>query len=254
MNPSPYRRGSFSLSRVLMEMKIQPDFLLGYSLGEITATVVSGAISLEEGLSLTVDYAKILEKDSQPAAMLAIVESIDIMNQFPQLFKTCWLTGKNFQKNFVVSGLPQDIQNLQQALNKKGMISQKLPVTYGFHTELIDPIEKKFKQLVQRTNFSSIRIPIISSINGKQVEELSENYFWDIARHPVEFEKTIRLMLQIEDYVFIDVGPSGSLATFVKYLLPTFSNSLYLEVINQFGKNIKSIEKLNANLPVAVCE
>ncbi|NQZ12186.1 MAG: acyltransferase domain-containing protein, partial [Algicola sp.] len=44
----------YSLSRVLMEMDIQPDYLLGYSLGEFTAAVVSGVMSLEEGLELLV--------------------------------------------------------------------------------------------------------------------------------------------------------------------------------------------------------
>jgi hypothetical protein len=55
-------------------------------------------------------------------------------------------------------------------------------------------------------------------------------------------------MLQSDDYIFIDVGPSGVLATFVKYLLPSDSNSSYLEVINQFGRDLHSLEKLKTNL------
>lgn len=249
----------YSLARLLMEMNIQPDYLLGYSLGEITASVVSGVFSLEEGIQLVVDYAKLLEKEAQAAGMLAIIESADIMTQFPELFQKCWLTGKNFQNNFVVSGLSEDIQHLQAALNQKNMISQKLPVNYGFHTELMDPHEKQFKQLVRRIHLSSIGIPIISSLKAEKIQEVTEDYLWEVTRYPVEFEKTICSMLQAEGRpgipddkegtIFIDVGPSGTLATFVKYLLPSNSNSLHLEVINPFGKDCNSIEKLRISLP-----
>ncbi len=236
----------YSLARVLMEIGIQPDYLLGYSLGEITASVVSGAVSLEEGLELTVDYAKLLEKESPAAGMLAVIESADIIIQYPELFQNCWVTGRNFNRSFVVSGLPHDIQALQVALNQKNIMSQKLPVNFGFHTELMNPLEEKFKQMAQRVNFSPIRIPCISALTTTQIPEINAEYLWEVIRYPVEFEKTISAMLQQGDYRFIDVGPSGTLATFIKYLLPLGSNSLYFEVINQFGKDLVSLEKFTA--------
>ncbi len=238
----------YSLARILMEMSVQPDYLLGYSLGEITASVVSGAVSLEEGIQWVVDYAKLLQKDSRPAGMLAIIESVDIMSRYPDLFQNCWLTGKNFQSNFVVGGLSDDIQDLQAALNQKNMISQRLPVNYGFHTPLMDSLEDEVKQLFQRLNLSPIEIPVISSQIAEEIFEFGDNYLWDVVRRPVEFEKTINSMLQNGDYIFIDVGPSGSLSTFVKYLLPPGSNSQHFEVINQFGKDLNSIEKLETAL------
>ena len=235
----------YSLAKVLMEMEIQPDYLLGYSLGEITASVISGAVSLNEGFQLTVAYAKLLEKKSPPAAMLAIIESIDIVAKFPEAFKNCWVTGRNFHKSFVVSGLVNDIKDLQVVLSKNEIISQKLPVNYGFHTELMDPLKQDVKEIFNRVQISPIRIPIISALTAGRIKEISDNCFWKVTRHPVNFEKTIRLMLQNEDYIFIDVGPSGTLSTFVKYLLPSDSQSSHFEVMNQFGKNIKSIERLS---------
>ncbi len=55
-------------------------------------------------------------------------------------------------------------------------------------------------------------------------------------------------MLKKEGAIFLDVGPSGSLATFVKYLLPSNSNFYKFEVINQYGKNLSSLEKLRADI------
>jgi bacillaene synthase trans-acting acyltransferase len=238
----------YSLSRVLEESNIHPDYLLGYSLGEITTSVISGAMSLEDGLKLTVDFAKILINKSKKASMLAIIESESIMNRFPELFKNCWLTGRNFKNNFVITGLPEEIKKVQERLTQEEIISQKLAVNFGFHTELIDMLKAAFLQRVKEIEFSSIKIPTISALTTGIIEAVDAQYLWNVVREPVEFEKTIQSMLTKEDYTFIDVGPSGSLATFVKYLLPAHSNSVHKEVINQFGKDLVSVDKLKASL------
>ena len=234
----------YSLSRVLMEMDIQPDYLLGYSLGEFTAAVVSGAMSLEQGLELLVDYAKLLEAQTPASGMLAIIDSSDIINQYPTLFADVWLTGNNFGKNFVVSGLVKAIDVLQASLKDKNIICQRLAVDYGFHTELVDPIESQFKQLVAKIDIAPMEIPIISALKSREIETIDEHHFWQVTREPVDFAQTIYSMINQRNYTFIDVGPSGTLATFVKYLLPADSNSLPLEVINQFGHNLQSLDTL----------
>ena len=239
----------YSLFRILVEMGIQPDFLLGYSLGEITASVISGGISLEKGLQFIVAKAELFEKKAQPAEMLAIVDSQEMMTEFPEFFQNCWLTGKNFQKSFVVSGLPEDIRRLQEKLTQTNSVFQKLPVKFGFHTELIDSVEDDFKQLVRKFKMAPLRIPVISSLRSEIIQDVNADYLWDVIRHPVDFEKTISWTLEEGDRIYIDVGPSGTLATFVKYILTSDSGSLSLQMINQFGRDQSSMEILKRSLP-----
>lgn len=235
----------YSLACVLKEeIGVQPDFLMGYSLGEITASVVSGGISLEDGIHLVVGLARLAEEKTQPAEMLAIMESKTVMTKFPDLFRHSWLTGTNFEGNFVVCGLPQTIQHLRENLNNINITSQILPVKYGFHTELIDPIEEEYKQLVSKITLSPIRIPIVSSLKSETVRELNEDYLWDVIRYPVNFQQTVNKILGKGNYVFIDSGPSGTLATCVKYMLSPNSGSISLQMINQFGRDLDAVEKL----------
>ncbi|MEW6991517.1 acyltransferase domain-containing protein [Colwelliaceae bacterium 6441] len=240
----------FSLSRVLMEMGIKPDYVLGYSLGEITAAIVSGAISLEDGLSFSVDFARLVESSSPAGGMLAIIDSIDLMTDFPEIFEDCWLAGNNFQRNFVVAGLANNIQSLYQQLIKRQIVCQKLPVNYGFHTPLMEPLEQLFKQHVGALNIAKGRIPVVSSLKAQIIEDIDEDHLWQLIRHSVEFEKTINFMLEQKNLTFIDVGPSGSLASSVKYLLPPNSTSTHMEVMNQFGRNLQSLTKLKENFAV----
>lgn len=234
----------YALTKVLEESGVYPDFLLGYSLGEISANVISGVISIEEGIGFVIDIARLVKTKTKQACMLAIIESKQLLNVKPGLFRNCCLTGSNFDINFVMSGLPADIQNLKKELANQGKLFQDLPVKYGFHTELIDPVEDEYRAKVRRLSIMQGRFPIISSYLGGFVNDHNENYFWDILRQPVNFERTIKNLLESGDYIFIDVGPSGTLATFVKYLLSNDSECIIFQALNQFGRDLSSLDRL----------
>lgn len=240
----------YSLCRILMEMKLKPDYLLGYSLGEITASIVSGAVSFEDGIRLVVEHAKILKSQAPTAGMLAVIESPDIVEKYPDIFEGCWITGNNFSNNFVVSGLEEHINRSFKALGEREIICQKLPVAYGFHTPLMDNVKKPFTDSIRTVNFSKPYIPTVSCLTGQEVKELDDEYFWNVIREPVAFEKAVAYLLDKNDYIFIDVGPSGVLATCIKYILPSNSSSVHLEVINQFGKDLQSLEKFIHNTAI----
>lgn len=234
----------YCLARILMESGIKPDYLLGYSLGEFSAAVVSGAIELEQGLELVVAFARQLEATMAPAGMLAVIESPGLMTQYPQWFERCWLSGSNFDRNFVVSGLADDLNTLQQQLKAQNVMHQRLAVNYGFHTQLIDPLKNTFKQLMKSVELADMNIPIYSALTKSQLTELNNEYFWQVVRTPVNFEQTVQSMIQKQDYRFIDVGPSGTLATFVKYIQGDKGNSEGFELINQYGKNLRSLDNV----------
>ncbi len=234
----------YSMFQVLKGMGLRPDFLLGYSLGEIIAAVASGALSLEDGSRWMVEVAKLVAEKTQEAQILAIIGPKMIMMEFPELFHQCWLTGTNFRENFVVGGLPSAIQPLQAALDKRNILSQLLPVRYGFHTKLIDPVEEDCRRLAGSLKMSPGQVPMISSLAGEVIQDLHREQFWEAVRYPVNFEQAVSVTLKKGDFTFIDVGPSGSLATLVKYILPAGAGSIAIPLMNQFGRDLEAIEKL----------
>lgn len=238
----------YSLAQILQESGIEPDYLLGYSLGEFSSSVFSGVLPLQDALTLSIEIAELVEQHTQQARMLAIIDSTEIIQEFHECFTDIWLIAQNFDRNFVVSGPAEKITALQNTLIEKGKISQILPVNYGFHTPFIDPIEQQFKQFFQNVQLSSPTIATFSSATSQEVTNFNEDYFWQIIRKPVNFEKIIKTLADRDDYIFVDVGPSGTLATFVKYLLPKNSGCKHVEMINQFGDNQTSLAKLQAIL------
>ncbi|WP_075185095.1 acyltransferase domain-containing protein [Teredinibacter haidensis] len=233
----------FCLAQLLTEAKIQPDYLLGYSLGEFTAAVVAGVLTLEEGIELCVEVAKALKKYSPAGGMLAIISKEDIVQQHPQAFERCQVSGRNFENNFVVSGLEKDVSELQKYLSEKGVLTQRLAVKFAFHSDIMEPLKSTFKAITELFNYSAPRISIYSCTAGSKITALHEHHLWKVLREPVNFADTIKQVLNEGDFTFIDVGPSGTLSTSVKYCLPTDSGSNFMETMNQFGKDASVLEK-----------
>lgn len=231
----------YSLTRVVLELGCQPDYLLGYSLGEITAAAVAEVLPLEDCIRFAVDFARLLAERTSPAAMLAVVGMSEPPHQGSGLFGGCWVTARNFTGNFVVSGRLADVERLHMALDREGVICQRLPVNYGVHTELIDPVEQMARGLLRTADFANPKIPIISCASGSQVTAVTAEGIWAAMRQPVEFASTIEQMTARGDSDFLDIGPSATLATFVKYLLPAGSSSRQAGTVNRFGNDVKSL-------------
>lgn len=236
----------FSLARVLMEAGVRPDCLLGYSLGEISAAVVGGAITLEDALGFVVAYAQLLEAESPPASMLAVLDAPALETRYAELFDGCSVSARNFDRHLVVCGAATAIARLREALVRDGVAHQLLAVNYGFHTALMQPLQAKVLALGRRIDFRPLRIPVVSSLDGRRFEAGQPiddwpEHLWAMSREPVAFDATLRSLLPRGDQRFVDVGPSGTLATFVKYLLPPSSGSEFLEVITPFGRDQASL-------------
>lgn len=236
------------LAKILQEAGCYPDYLMGYSLGEITASVVSDALELEEGLLLAADLAKKVEEKCSLAEMMVVMSPPEIIGELRELFQYCHITGNNFSDNFVASGFPKPMQRLKKALDARHVLTQILPLKYGFHTDAIDIIEDDLKFIVDKMSIRPFSIPVISTTRSTQITHADTDYYWDVMRKPVEFHKTVEWMIKQGDYLFIDVGPSGSLATFVKYILPPNSHSLPLSIMNPFGRDIDALNKLSTQL------
>lgn len=237
----------YSLARVLMEQGVQPNYVLGYSLGEFTAAVISGAMPIAQCMSVLINYAEFMEAQSPPAGMLAILANEKIVADNPQLFEKCWVTGSNFDGHFVVSGPDNAITLLQHALKDRSVLAQRLPVKFGFHTPMMDTEQAEFLYKASDIAFGRPFIPMISCTSGF-IDSVDSHHLWQAIRQPVKFQPVIQQVLsKLGECCFIDVGPSGTLATFVKYLLPRDTGSSHFEVINQYGKNVVSVNRMLEN-------
>jgi bacillaene synthase trans-acting acyltransferase len=237
----------YSLARLLIEIGIEPDYVLGASLGEVVSAAIAEVISLEEALGLLLKQAELIESRCKSGSMIAIIDSPELYNQSSAIFQCSELAAINYSSHFIVSGDGEKLLKLQEYLINNDIVFQTLPVKYGFHSSNIMPIESDYKSLLCKISFNNAEIQVIACSLNDCVTRFSATYFWDVIRQPIYFQKTILKLEKQGQFNYIDLGPSGTLANFVRRNLSKNSLSQVYDLLTAFGQDVKKLEKVKEN-------
>ncbi|POM26396.1 Polyketide biosynthesis protein BaeE [Actinomadura rubteroloni] len=222
-----------ALAETLRSAGVEPDYVLGYSLGEYAAAVVSGALDGADCLRLLVRQADAL-RASPPGGMLAVLAAPEVFDRVPAL-RECEVAARNAPGHFVVAGPLRVVDRVQAALRDAEVLHQRIPVEYGYHSHLMDHAVGAGEAAFADVAFAAPRVPWISSVDGLPVGRPSAEHFRRVARLPVEFELTMAAMRDRGDFHYFDLGPAGTLHNFVRGNLPPETRSRSLPFLNPFG-------------------
>jgi acyl transferase domain-containing protein len=214
-----------ALAQSLIETGTIPDYVLGVSLGSFAASVIAGCIECEDALSAVVRQAAAIEKHCEPGGMIAIVSPLSLYSSHDVLQQNCEIAAVNFPSHFVVSARREPMITIESFLRRKGILFQRLQVGYAFHSRWIDAASTSFCSYLTKLTYRPAQIPIVCCVSEHVLTQLPEQYLWTVARRPVRFDRTIERLETQSSYRYIDTGPSGTLATLLKYSLSSASKS-----------------------------
>lgn len=235
----------FALGHALMQHGVKPNLMMGYSLGEIVALAMSGALSFEEGLEIVLQQAKALKTLAPEGGMLAVLESIDKLELLPEnLLNTVSIAGLNFEKHFVLSGPNENLKIIEKLFKSHRIASQILPVEIAFHSPAMDLAKNDFCEKLTLIHFKAPRLPIYSPTLNKHLnlEELNSQLVWNVTRQKVNFHQSILNLEKTMQPLYIDCGPSGTMATFIKNILG--SSDRVKMICTPFGKDAFNYDTL----------
>ena len=234
----------YALAQTVMGKGMQPQYVLGYSLGEFVAHSVAGTISYEEGLRAVIRQAQVLEATCPCGGMLAILDSLDVLRRFPGFSSVLEIAAVNSSEHFVVSGQEDSVQKFHAVLRDAEVSSVILPVEFAYHSSHINQVV-----IHDRLSLPEPRRPIhyrvVSSAYSGFVNAIEREYFGTVIRLPVRFDKTVRFLESMGEHLYLDLGPSGTLANFVVRNLAPSSRSRGNAIMTPFGLDEA---KLNALL------
>ncbi|WP_211443796.1 ACP S-malonyltransferase [Collimonas humicola] len=239
----------YSLTQVLRQAGIEPDGVLGYSLGEYVAATVAEVVSLEDAMAMVICQARLLSEQTSGGGMLSVLTPVEHFERHPDVYRGGTLASVNFNDNFVVSGDQRTLLAIKERLDAQDIVSLLLSVDHGFHSAAVEPIETEFRRFLQKLPRQAPRLPIYSAMHGRAInviDAFDDQYFWDVLRQRVDFHKLMGSLSGQEGVRFVDLGPTGTLSGFIKY---GFGNRVDHAVsINQFGKNMETVSKLLTRL------
>jgi bacillaene synthase trans-acting acyltransferase len=236
----------YSLAQCLNHAGVWPDLVLGVSLGSFAAAAVAGFIDVEDALSAVIRQAMALEEWCEPGGMTAVLAD-------PALFAEDFLGGRaelaavNFSSHFVVSARRTELAEIEAALKKQNVTYQRLPVSVAFHSRWIDKAKAPFESFMRSIRCKEGRLPLACCDQTAILSGLPDDYFWNVVRHPIRFRETTARLEQQGAHRYIDVGPSGTLATFLKYGLPAATMSTVHAILTPFGADQKNLKAVSAS-------
>ena len=230
-----------ALAQTLIESGMQPDICVGASHGTFAASVVSGLLDLEHGMALALRHGRIVQAHGVAGGMVAVLAKPEIFDA-PQLRQVSAIASFNYSSHFVVSAKAQYQREIEAFLKAGQHAYQSLAVRYAFHSPWIESVKP---HLADR-DLSQARAttPLVCCALAKTLDTLPESYFWTVIREPIRFEQTIMTLEREGPFHYLDLGPAGSLATFLKYLLPKSSNSSAKSVITPYGRDNQNLAAL----------
>jgi hypothetical protein len=79
-------------------------------------------------------------------------------------------------------------------------------------------------------------------LKGKKIEEINKEYYWGVIRDKIYIPEAVNENESSGSYLYIDLGPSGTMANFVKYNLKPDSISKTFNIITPFDNELKNLD------------
>jgi trans-AT polyketide synthase, acyltransferase and oxidoreductase domains len=243
----------YAVYQVLVSEGLKPDYVWGSSAGEFAASIAAGVFDFETALLIAAEQAKLTARHCERGGMLAVLADPDLYCRVDLFRDQTTLAGVNFANNFVISANANILDKVIDYLIENNIVFQKLPVDYAFHSAAIDGLRVPFIDLCKASGkFGAPKIPFLSSATAGQLTSIDEEYFWQVARGPIQFYKTFSNFAHKENGIFIDCGPSGTLATFIKYSVSPDSRSTYFPLLTPYKRGQSNLAAIKEHLGVAV--
>lgn len=228
-----------SIVKALHYKGVLPDVVIGTSLGEVGAAVVAGMISEDEGVEIVLNQTLAVNDNCKNGTLLAIVCDPKYFYE-NEIFNNVEMASVNNNEHFVVSGEISEINKISNYLKQEGILGVPIPVIHAFHSRLIDNGREQYLNNTKAIKLKRPKIPFLSCSSGKFETPLTTEFFWNAIRKTIQFKKTIEFIYQICEFNFIDVGPGGTLAGFIRRILP-YPNNLNVFFIESPLKKADSI-------------
>ncbi|KAL9595898.1 MAG: hypothetical protein Q9219_006166 [cf. Caloplaca sp. 3 TL-2023] len=236
-SPIQVQLGSVSLEVALAKLwqswGLEPNVVIGHSLGEYPALCVAGVISLSDMLWLVGRRADLMSQACTPGthAMLAVQMPANMLRDEILERQHC-SAGEvaciNAPNASVISGDVESITQLNVRLQENGTKTTFLAVPYAFHSAQIDPVVDQFEEAAQDVYFAKPNIPVGSTLMGSLVTDqgiFNPKYLACQARNTVDFMGALydcqSQHLIDERTLWIECGPGSSCLGMVRSTLNT---------------------------------
>ena len=220
----------YALFQLWKSWGIEPDVVMGHSVGEYVAACVAGVFTLEDGLKLIAARGRLMQALPSDGEMVALLtDEAQARAAIQPYAQEVSIAAINGPQSIVISGGEKAINAVCATLSASGIKTKKLNVSHAFHSPLMEPMLGAFEQVARQVSFSSPQIKLISNVTGKlATEEVATPEYWcSHIKQPVRFVASVDSLDRLGVETLVEIGPKPILLGMASQCQPD-SNKFWL--------------------------
>jgi [acyl-carrier-protein] S-malonyltransferase len=198
-----------------------PAFVAGHSLGEYTALVAAGALSLADAVLLVRERGRLMYEAGvrTPGSMLAVIGLDEETVKDVCLQSGTEISNINCPGQIVISGAVQSLAEASKLAKTRGArVLIPLKVSGAFHSALMDPVISEFSRVVSDVRFRPPSVPVISNVNARplaNVDSIREELVKQL-RSCIQWQGSVQYMTRSGVTAFYEIGPGRVLTGLIR--------------------------------------
>ncbi len=213
--------------RVLEEKGVRPDYVAGHSLGEYSALVAAGSLSLADAV-VTVRKRGEAMQSAVPAGQGAMAAVLGLARE--KLEEVCQQAAQgevvapanlNSPDQIVISGHAAAVERAMEAAKAAGAKrALRLPVSAPFHCALLQPAVATLTQAFHGVTFHNLRVPLVTNVDADAITtaDQARDALLRQVPAPVRWEESIRKLAALGCDRFVEVGPGRVLTGLLRQI------------------------------------
>ncbi|HXE75853.1 MAG TPA: ACP S-malonyltransferase [Candidatus Xenobia bacterium] len=213
--------------RVLEEKGVRPDYVAGHSLGEYSALVAAGCLSLADAV-VTVRKRGEAMQSAVPAGQGAMAAVLGLARE--KLEEVCRAAAQgeivapanlNSPDQIVISGHAAAVERAMEGAKAAGAKRAiRLPVSAPFHCALLEPAVAPLARAFESVTFHDLRVPLVTNVDADVITtaEQARDALLRQVPAPVRWEESIRKLAALGCDRFVEVGPGKVLTGLLRQI------------------------------------
>jgi acyl transferase domain-containing protein len=213
-----------ALAQLWRSWGIEPNAVVGHSLGEVAAAHIAGVLSLEDAVQLICDRGRLMQRATGNGKMAAVELSAAETERLLRGYEDrLAIAAINSPTSTVVSGEPAALESFLQALQQEqpDVFCKVLPVNYAFHSPQMTPLAAELVQKLRQLQPLPGTIPIFSTVTGQVSNggDFNAAYWGCNVEQPVRFATAIEELVNAGQTIFLEISPHPVLSGYISQCL-----------------------------------
>jgi acyl transferase domain-containing protein/NADPH:quinone reductase-like Zn-dependent oxidoreductase/acyl carrier protein len=197
------------VARLWQSWGIEPDVVLGHSVGQYAAACVAGVFSLEDGARLMAERGRLFGNLPEGGRMVAVFADAQQVDRVAEEFARVSVAAYN-GRNTVLSGPAGDLEQIVAKLSGDEIRCTWLDTSHAFHSVLLEPALDEFESYAKGFKFAVPTLPLVCNRTGAVLTAetpLDAQYWRRHSRQPVQFAESVKTVAELGCSVLMEIGP-----------------------------------------------